>query len=85
MSINEEIMDFINNGAKKVRRAATDAKDAVKERYRQFKTGAELDDLYIELGMLVNRAYNEPGSVSEDEVAALNELINDKIKEKSEK
>lgn len=86
MSIGkDEVMDFINDSAKKVRRAATDAKDAVKERYRQFKVGAELDDLYIELGMLVNRAYNEPGTVGEDEVAALNEQINLKIKETSEK
>ncbi len=86
MSINkEEIIDFINDGAKRVRRAASDTKDAVKERYRQFKTGAELDDLYIELGMLVNRAYNEPGTVSEDEVAALNELINSKALEMKQK
>lgn len=86
MSINkEEVMDFINDSAKRVRRAASDTKDAVKERYRKFKAGAELDDLYIELGVLVNRAYNEPGTVSEDEVAALNELINAKIEEITEK
>ena len=83
MSIGkDEVRDFINDGAVKVRRAAVGARDAVKERYRQFKAGAELDDLYIELGVLVNRAYNEPGTVSEAEVAALNEEINRKKNEK---
>ena len=86
MSVNkDEIIDFINDSAKKVRRAAVDTKDAVKEKYRQFKVGVMLDDLYIELGMLINRAYNEPGTVSEDEVAELNEKINEIIKEQKEK
>ena len=83
MSINkEELKDFLNDSAKMVRRVAAESVDTVKEKYRQFKVDAELDDLYIELGKLINRAYNEPGTVSEAEVAALNELINEKKSEK---
>jgi hypothetical protein len=84
MSVNkEDVMGFLNDSAKKVRRVAVEGVDTVKEKYRQFKVGAELDDLYIELGKLINRAYNLPDTVSESEVAALNELINEKIAEKA--
>ncbi len=83
MSVNkDDIVNIIDKGAKRVRKAAKDTGDAVKEKYRAFKAGAELDDLYIELGMLVNRAYNEPGTVSEAEVTALNDRINQKKSEK---
>ena len=86
MSVNkDDIRDMFERGGRRVRKAAIDTKDTVKEKYRLFKVGAELDDLYIELGMLVNRAYNKPGTVSESEVAALNEKINKKILEKGEK
>lgn len=79
MSINkDDLINILNKGAKKVRKAANETGEAVKEKYRAFKAGAELDDLYIELGMLINRAYNEPGTVSESEVAALNDKINQK-------
>ena len=41
----------------------------------------ELDDLYCELGRLVNEAYNAPGTVDEASVCALNDRINAKREE----
>ena len=74
----DKFMDFLNEGASKVQKAASDTKDTVVAKYQLSKLNGELEDLYISLGVLVNDAYNNPGQTSEEEVAALNEKINDK-------
>ena len=77
----EKIKKVLGDGAKTVKKAAKDTKDAVVTKYNETKLLGQLDDLYIELGVLVNGAYNSPGTVDEQSVANLNEKINAKREE----
>lgn len=77
----EKIAEIINGGAAKVSKKASETKDILVAKYNISKLKDDLDELYIKLGMLVNDAYNAPGTTDEEEVSALNDEINAKIAE----
>ncbi len=80
----EKLIGILNEGANRVQKAAAETKETLTARYQAAKLRAELEDLYLELGIMINRAYNDPGSVPESEVVALNGKINWKVRELNE-
>ena len=77
----DKVRSTIEKGTGKAIKAVNGAKETVRTKYEEVKTAGELDDLYCELGRLVNEAYNAPGTVDEASVCALNDKINAKREE----
>lgn len=77
----EKWIDLWNEGTSKVKKTAVDTKDMVVGKYNLSKLNCDLEELYITLGMAVNKASHHQDKSYAEEIEKLNEKIDVKLGE----